>query len=82
LIGAYQKALAGLVKLAPAYPPASDDIKDLIKANSTHVGDLEGIATLTVLNSGSWQQQVARDGEASNAALAIVRSDLGLPPKS
>ena len=82
LIDAYKTGLAGLVKLAAAYAPAADDIKDLVKADWTLVGDLQGIATLTVLNSGSWQQELARDGEASSADLAIVRSDLGLPPKS
>jgi hypothetical protein len=46
------------------------------------IGDLANIGTLTGFSASAWEQQFVSHMSAMTAAVAIVRSDLGLPPKT
>ncbi len=69
-----------LASLANAYPPAAADLKALVTAYNPVSGDLQSASATTVFNASSWVQQLATDLSKTKAAVAIVRSDLGLSP--
>ena len=71
-----------LLEIAQKYPAAANDLKALVTAFSALQGDLENLTTVNTFNASSWVQGFTKDAAALNAAVAIVRSDLGLPPVS
>jgi hypothetical protein len=69
-----------LLSLANAYPPAAADLKALVNAYNPIIGDLQSARAATVFSASSWVQQLTTDLSKTTAAVAVVRSDLGLPP--
>ena len=82
LIDALTALRPKLLEIAQKYPPAANDLKALVTAFSALQGDLENLTTVNTFNASSWVQGFTKDAAALNAAVAIVRSDLGLPPVS
>jgi hypothetical protein len=79
VIAAYEEADNALLRVN--WPPSIEaDVKALVAANGTLIGDLRAADIQDVLSSSSWATQVSRDGGRSAAAANIVRADLGLPP--
>jgi len=72
----------GLLALANSYPPVATDIKALVTAYAPAIGDLKSLGSLSAFDASSWVQQFESDASKTDAAIAIVRSDLGLPQKS
>jgi hypothetical protein len=56
------------------------DVKALVRANGTVIGDPNGIRDAVAV--GSWANQFSKDLGEFAAAVAIVRADLGLPPSN
>lgn len=71
---------AKVASLANAYPPVASDLKALVTAYNPVIGDLQSATATIVFNASSWVQQLLADLSKTKAAVAIVRSDLGLPP--
>ena len=71
---------AKLLSIANAYPPAAADLKALVTAYNPVIGDLQSASATNAFNASSWAQQLVADLSKTKAAVAIVRSDLGLPP--
>jgi hypothetical protein len=70
-----------LLALAKEYPPGAQDLKSQIVAGAPFLGDLNGVgAAASAGTLSSWLQTYASDLSEANAAAAITRSDLGLPP--
>jgi hypothetical protein len=70
-----------LLTLATDYPAAATDLKALVTAYAPLQGDLENLVAVNQLNAASWLQAFTQHASATEAASAIVRSDLGLPPR-
>jgi hypothetical protein len=79
LISAITALRTKLLALANAYPPAADDLSNLVTANAGLQRDLAKLESLNKLNAGVWILQFAADADASHAAVVSVRFDLGLP---
>jgi hypothetical protein len=59
------------------------DVKQLVRAYGACIGDLTGLTGVDMhdmLSVGNWGNQFARDTGNVEAAVSIVRADLGLPP--
>jgi len=81
LISALQNLQNGL--LHDQWPAAAgSDVKAVVQAIAPVIGDLEGLASVNLLNASSWQTTFQRDASSVETAANIVRSDLGLPPES
>jgi hypothetical protein len=79
LIAAINALRTKLLVLANAFPPAADDLNNLVTANTGLQGDLVRLTSLNRSNVGAWMLQFAADAGASHAAVTSARSDLGLP---
>jgi hypothetical protein len=79
LISAITALRTKLLALASAYPPAADDLSNLVTANAGLQRDLAKLESLNKVNAGVWILQFAADADASHAAVVSVRFDLGLP---
>jgi hypothetical protein len=75
VVTAYQTADEKLLDLAQQYPPAATDIKAMVTDDSAVVADYQDIAAPT-------NQQADQDIAKDQAAVNIVRSDLGLPQRT
>jgi hypothetical protein len=73
-------ALNGKLRgIATAYPPAANDLKALIAAYNPVIRDLRSAGAQNSVNGSSWLQRLASDLAKTQTAVALVRSDLGLP---
>jgi hypothetical protein len=79
LIAAITALRTRLLALADAYPPAADDLNNLVAANTGLQRDLAKLESLSNLKASVWILQFAADAGASHAAVVRVRRDLGLP---
>ena len=68
-----------LLGIATAYPPAATDLKALVTAYHPVIRDLRSATAQNSVNASSWLQRLASDLSKTQAAAAMVRSDLGLP---
>jgi hypothetical protein len=59
---------------------ATADVHALIGDIGAITGDLQGLSTVNLLNASTWEQTFLRDLASGKSAVALVRSDLGLPP--
>jgi hypothetical protein len=79
LIAASQKLDNALLRVD--WPPSTEaDMKALVRAHGAVIGDLQGLGSLDLLSKGSWTNQFLQDYGKMQAAVSIVRADLGLPP--
>ncbi len=79
VVAAISRAVPHLRALARAYPPAAADLNDVIAAASAISTDLSRLSSLGTLHFSSWKLQFQRDETSKAAAIAILRSELGLP---
>jgi hypothetical protein len=78
-IAAYRAADNALLRVD--WPAATRwDVKELVRADSALIGDLEALEGLDAFSTGNWSSQFVQDAEKVGAAANIVRADLGLPP--
>jgi hypothetical protein len=81
LISALQNLQNGL--LHDQWPAAAGtDVKAVVQAIAPVTGDLEGLASVNLLNASSWSTTFQRDEASMGTAANVVRSDLGLPSAS
>jgi hypothetical protein len=68
-----------LLGIATAYPAAAGDLKALVVAYNPVIRDLRSASAQNSVNGSSWLQRLASDLTKTQTAVALVRSDLGLP---
>jgi hypothetical protein len=69
--------------LRVAWPPnIKTDINSLVTAESALAADLGTAASQNALTASTWESALTADAGKLNAAVSIVRADLGLPPPS
>ena len=56
------------------------DVRALVTADKVLEAQLETAGAQTALSLAGWENTLAQDMGALNAAVAVVRADLGLPP--
>jgi len=56
------------------------DVKEMVRADGALIGDLAGLAGVDLFSVGNWSSQFTQDAGRLQAAVNIVRADLGLPP--
>lgn len=56
------------------------DVKALVSAAAIVANDLRAVDGQNILSISQWETQIATDAGKLNGAVAILRSDLGLPP--
>jgi hypothetical protein len=81
VIAAFKSASAALTNDRwPANTVA--DVHTLIGDIGAVTGDLEGLATVNMLDASSWVSTYDRDVATMGTAVGLVRHDLGLPPST
>jgi hypothetical protein len=61
---------------------AAVDVRSMIAVDGAFIGDLRAVRSSSAFSMSSLGNTISRDAGALNAAVTVVRADLGLPPKT